>query len=139
MNGVEIATIPNSERETGTDVDVNRTTRSHVLREIAIGYVAVSAVLIALGMVLTRVIERSSLLAWDTRFIRDLSMHRTPALVQWSSRWSLLADAPSIVAVGTAVALLCAIGRRWLHVLWIATVLVFGILSFPYIAAHLFS
>ena len=121
MNGVQMAPCQSSER--GTNTGVNRTRRSRVVREIAIGYVAVSALLIALGMVLTRVIQRSSLMAWDTRFVRDFSLHRTRSFVQWSSRWSFLADAPSIVAVGAAVVLLCAIRRKWLHVLWIATVL----------------
>ncbi len=94
-----------------------------VLREIIVGYVAVSAVLIGIGMFLTHVIEHSALMAWDVRVIRDLSTHRTAGLIHWSSRWSFMADAPSIVAVGAAVALVCAFRRRWLLVLWIATVL----------------
>ena len=121
MNTVDMAAGQASERRAETNV--NRTRRSRALREVAIGYVAVSAFLIAVGMFLTRVIEHSSLLAWDSRFVRDLSMHRTTALVQWSSRWSFLADAPSIVAIGAAVALIGAIRRQWLHVLWLATVL----------------
>lgn len=94
-----------------------------VLQEIVVGYVAVSAVLIGIGMFLTHVIEHSALLAWDVRVIRDLSMHRTAGLIDWSSRWSFMADAPAIVAVGAAVALVCAFRRRWLLVLWIAAVL----------------
>lgn len=121
MNTVELA--PGQTSEHRTDTPVNRARPSRVLREIAIGYVSVSALLIALGMFLTRVIQRSSLMAWDTRFVRELSVHRTRALIEWSSRWSFLADAPSIVAVGAAVVLLCAVRRTWLHVLWIATVL----------------
>lgn len=121
MNTAHIAAGNVSERE--GQPDVNETRRLRALREIAVGYAVVSAVLIGLGMLLTHVIERSSLLAWDTRFVRDLSMHRTTALVQWSSRWSFLADAPAIVVVGAAVALVCAVRRRWLHVVWIATVL----------------
>ncbi len=99
------------------------TRRDRVFREIVTGYVVVSVALIGIGMFLTRVIEHSALMAWDGRVIRDLSMHRTAGLIHWSSRWSFMADAPSIVAVGASVALVCAFRRRWLLVLWIAAVL----------------
>ena len=102
---------------------MNETRRRRVVKEIVTGYVAVSAALIAVGMFLTRVIEHSALMAWDTRVVRDLSMHRTAESIDWSSRWSFLADAPPIVAVGAAAALICALRRRWLLALWIAVVL----------------
>ena len=121
MNTVQMATghVPECEGQP----DVNRTRWRRALREIAVGFAAVSAVLIGLGTLLTHVVGRSSLLAWDSRFVRDLSMHRSTALVQWSSRWSFLADAPAIVVVGAAAALVCAVRRRWVHVVWIATML----------------
>ena len=121
MNTVQVTTGRASERE--RQRDMNDSGRRRALPEIVVGYVAVSAVLIGIGMFLTHVIEHSALMAWDVRVIRDLSLHRTAGLIHWSSRWSFMADAPSIVAVGAAVALVCAVRRRWLFVLWIAAVL----------------
>ena len=90
---------------------------------IVVGYLTSSAVLIGVGMFLTRAIQHSSVLRWDTRVVRDLSMNRSSTLIHWSSRWSYVADAPTIVAVGALAAFVCATRRRWRFVIWIATVL----------------
>lgn len=120
MNSVEVHDGPIPGCESRANL---KAVRTRVLREVVGGFGAISALLIGAGMLFTHVLERSALLAWDGRVVRNLSMDRTTELIRWSSRWSLLADAPSIVAVAAAVALICAVRRRWIYIVWIAVAL----------------
>ena len=96
---------------------------AHSARVLGIGYVAIAVPLIALGFLITKVLDGTSLVAWDERTIRTFADNRTPSQNSLSKFWSKLADAPSIVAVALVACILLAIARRWRHISWLLIIL----------------
>jgi membrane-associated phospholipid phosphatase len=94
-----------------------------IARVIAVGYVVVAAALVAVGLMVTRVLDDSALVRWDRRVIVDLATHRTTSQTHLSAFWSKSADAPSIVLVALAVVIVLAIGHHWREVVWVWVVL----------------
>ncbi len=89
---------------------------------IGLGYVATMAVLIPLGLLLTRTFETTSLVKWDESAVRYFSDHRTPTQTQWSTFWSRSGDAPTIIAIAVFVGFILAIGRNWHELIWLAVI-----------------
>ena len=94
-----------------------------VARAVAVGYVAISAVLIGAGLLIGGALARTRLVSWDERTVGWFAAHRTHNLNTISLLWSRLADAPQIVAVGFVVALVLAVGRHWRQVALLAAIL----------------
>jgi membrane-associated phospholipid phosphatase len=94
-----------------------------VARAVAIGYVAISAALIGVGLLVGGALARTRLVSWDERTVRWFAAHRTHSLNTISLFWSKLADAPQVVGVGIVVALVLALGRHWRQVALLAGIL----------------
>ena len=88
-----------------------------------IGYILVSALLIAAGLLVVGPLKHTSLIAWDERTVSWFAQHRTHFQNSVSLYWSKLADAPSIVAVGLLIAILLAIRGRWRQSAYLAALL----------------
>lgn len=103
-------------------VEATPTARS-VARVIGVGYAATAAILIALGFVLTKVVNGSALESWDRRAVADFASHRTTQQTRLSAFWSKSADAPTVVLVALVIMIVLAIGRYWREISWVAVVL----------------
>jgi membrane-associated phospholipid phosphatase len=94
-----------------------------VAKVIAKGYAASMAVLIGLGLLLTRALKTSGIVRWDKSVIRYFADHRTPSQTNLSAFWSRTADAPSIIVIALLVGIVLAIGRNWREVIWLAVII----------------
>ncbi len=103
-------------------VDAHPTGRS-IAGVIGLGYAVIAAVLVALGLMITKVIDSSALVRWDRRVIVDFAEHRTTSQNRLSAFWSKSADAPSIVVVALIVVIVLAVGRHWRDIVWVGVVL----------------
>ena len=90
---------------------------------VLVGYVIISALLIAAGLLVVGPLKNTALVAWDERTVRWFAEHRTHLQNSVSLLWSKLADAPSIVAVGVLSAIVLAIRGRWRQIGCLAALL----------------
>lgn len=94
-----------------------------VAKTVALGYVAISALLIGAGLLIGGALAGTGLVGWDQRTVGWFAAHRTSDLNTISLLWSRLADAPQVVGVGLVVALMLAVGRHWRQVGLLAAIL----------------
>ena len=90
---------------------------------VVVGYAVISAVLIALGLLIVHPLARSGVVHWDESVVRWLADHRTARLTSMSAFWSKSGDAPSIVAVGLVLAVVLSLRRLWHEVIVLASIL----------------
>ena len=98
-------------------------TAGSVARVIGIGYAIMALALVAVGLMLTKVLDGTALMRWDRRVIVDFATHRTTSQTRLSAFWSKSADAPSIVIVALIIMIVLAIGRHWREIIWVGVVL----------------
>jgi membrane-associated phospholipid phosphatase len=94
-----------------------------IARVIGLGFPIVAATLIAVGLLVTNVLDGTALVRWDQRVVVDLAAHRTTSQTRLSAFWSKLADAPSIIVVALIVMIVLAVARRWREIVWVGVVL----------------
>ena len=90
---------------------------------VAAGYIAMSALLVGLGLLIVHPLDGSGLMRWDRSVVQWFADHRTSGLTSLSAFWSKSADAPTIVAVGVLVAVALAVRRHWHEIVWLAAIL----------------
>ena len=90
---------------------------------VAVGYAVISAVMIAVGLLIVHPLAGSGVVHWDESVVRWFADHRTARLTSLSAFWSKSADAPSIVAVGLFLAVVLSLRRRWHEVIVLAAIL----------------
>lgn len=110
--------------------DEGHPTARSVARVIGLGYAATAAILVVLGLMLTKVLDGSAIERWDRRVIVDFASHRTTSQNRLSAFWSKSADAPSIVVVALVIMIVLAIGRHWRQIAWVAVVLATELATF---------
>ena len=98
-------------------------TAGSIARVIGLGYAVAASALVAVGLVLTKVLDGTALVRWDRRVIVDFASHRTTAQSWLSAFWSKSADAPSIVIVALIIMIVLAVGRHWREIAWVGVVL----------------
>jgi membrane-associated phospholipid phosphatase len=77
------------------------------------GYLVMTAVLVGLGLILTKLLASGPVGAWDESVDRWFVTQRTAALNSVSHVGSLLGETLTIVAIAVVVAIVLAIGRHW--------------------------
>ena len=90
---------------------------------VLVGFIAMSAALIAVGRLIVGPLAGTSVIDWDARVERWFASHRTGRLNSVTLFWSRLADAPSIIAVGLVIAIALALRRHWHHIALLALAL----------------
>ena len=104
--------------------------KTEIAKTVASGYVGICALLIAIGLLLTKVFDGSRLLHWDEQYVRDLAAGRSRSVTRLSWFWSKLADGPTIIAVAIVLAIVLALFRFWHDVVWLLVMLAVELLSF---------
>jgi membrane-associated phospholipid phosphatase len=90
----------------------------------------VSALTTGAGLVLTRALDGSGLMHWDSQAVRNLAANRSDLLVKVSWFWSELADGPTIVGVAIVLCALLAWKREWRDIAAVAGALALEFLVF---------
>ena len=90
---------------------------------VAVGYIALSALLVGVGLLIVHPLDGSGLLRWDRSVVQWFADHRTSGLTSLSAFWSKSADAPTIVAVGVLVAVALAVRHHWHEIVWLVAIL----------------
>ncbi len=96
----------------------------------ACGYVVMTAVLVTLGLILTKVLLEGALEGWDASVDRWFFEARTPTLDALTAWGSMLGDTLAVIGVAAVVVILLAIGRHWAHIAFLVGALVLEVSSF---------
>ncbi len=88
---------------------------------VAVGLVVL---LVAVGELLTRVVDRSGFERSDARVDRILAAHRTPAWNTATHYATLLAATSTVIAAGAALGLVLLVWRRWRESAFVAAALI---------------
>jgi undecaprenyl-diphosphatase len=89
-----------------------------------------TAVLVGLGLLLTRTAIDGPVARWDASISRWFFEHRTPRfdeLTEWGSR---LGDTFTVVGIAAVAVAVLAIGRHWEHIAFLVGALVIEVTSF---------
>ena len=96
----------------------------------AAGYVAMTLLLVGLGLLLTRVLVYGPVGRWDRGLDRWFFVHRTPtfnSITEWGTR---VADVASVVTVAALIVAILALGRHWAHIAFLVGALVIEVTTF---------
>ena len=96
----------------------------------SVGYLVMTAVLVGMGLLLTRTLLDGPVTDWDASLNRWFFEHRTPALddvTEWGSR---LGDTATVIGIAGVAVLILAIGRHWPHIAFLVGALVIEVTSF---------
>jgi undecaprenyl-diphosphatase len=96
----------------------------------ACGYLVMTAILVAVGLFLTKALLEGPVGRWDASVDRWFFEVRTPrldALTEWGSR---LGDTFTVIAIAAVVVAVLAIGRHWAHIGFLVGALVLEVTSF---------
>jgi undecaprenyl-diphosphatase len=96
----------------------------------ACGYVVMTAVLVALGLILTKLLLEGPVGRWDSSADRWFFEARTPTFDGLSGWGSLLGDTFTVIGIAAVVVIVLAIGRHWAHIAFLVTSLVLEVTSF---------
>jgi undecaprenyl-diphosphatase len=96
----------------------------------ACGYVVMTAVLVALGLILTKLLLDGAVGRWDASADRWFFQVRTPTFDTLSAWGSLLGDTFTVIGVAAVVVVVLAIGRHWAHIAFLVTALVLEVTCF---------
>jgi membrane-associated phospholipid phosphatase len=108
-------------------------TRRPVVAGIVVGmagYVLMTTILVALGLVLTKVLLDGPVGRWDHALDRWFFVHREAtfsAITEWGSR---VGDTAAVVGVAAVAVVILAIGRRWEHIAFLVGALVIEVTTF---------
>jgi membrane-associated phospholipid phosphatase len=108
-------------------------TRRPVVAGIAVGvsgYVVMTMILVALGLLLTKVLLDGPVGRWDHALDRWFFVHREAtldAITEWGSR---LGDTMAVVGIAAVAVLVLAIGRHWAHISFLVGALVIEVTTF---------
>ena len=108
-------------------------TRRPVVAGLAVGvagYVVMTTILVALGLLLTKVLLDGPVGRWDHAFDRWFFLHREAtfdAITEWGSR---LGDTAAVVVVAAVAVVILAIGRHWAHIAFLVGALVIEVTTF---------
>jgi hypothetical protein len=92
--------------------------------EIVLGsYVAIAAVMIGLGLLVTHFVVGGAIGRWDDSTVRWLVDHRSTGWTHLASNLSRLADTVTVLAVSLIVAIVLAVRRHWKQMLLLAIAL----------------
>ena len=94
------------------------------------GYLVMTAVLVALGLILTNLLLDGAVGRWDASADRWFFRARTPTLTGLTEWGSLLGDTLTVIGVAAAVVVILAIGRHWAHIAFLVTALVLEVTCF---------
>lgn len=111
--------------------------RSHTKRplvaglEIGVaGYVAMTILLVGLGLLLTKVLLDGPVGRWDQTLDRWFYVHRTPtldAITEWGTR---VGDVAAVVVVAALAVGILALGRHWAHISFLVGALLIEVTTF---------
>jgi membrane-associated phospholipid phosphatase len=108
-------------------------TRRPVVAGIAVGvtgYVVMTAFLVALGLLLTKVLLDGPVGRWDQALDRWFFVNREAtfdALTEWGS---MLGDTAPVVGIAAVAVVILAIGRHWAHIAFLVGALVIEVTTF---------
>jgi membrane-associated phospholipid phosphatase len=108
-------------------------TRRPVVAGIAVGvsgYVVMTTILVALGLLLTKVLLDGPVGRWDHALDRWFFVQREATLdtiTEWGSR---LGDTMAVVGIAAVAVLVLAIGRHWAHISFLVGALVIEVTTF---------
>jgi membrane-associated phospholipid phosphatase len=108
-------------------------TRRPVVAGIAVGisgYVVMTTILVALGLVLTRVLLDGPVGRWDQALDRWFFVHREvtfDAITEWGST---LGDTAAVVGIAAAAVVILAIGHHRAHIAFLVGALVIEVTTF---------
>ena len=108
-------------------------TRRPVVAGIAVGatgYVVMTAFLVALGLLLTKVLLDGPVGRWDYALDRWFFVHREAtfdAITEWGS---MLGDTMAVVGIAAVAVVILAIGRHWAHIAFLLGALVIEVSTF---------
>lgn len=108
-------------------------TRRPVVAGIAVGvsgYVVMTTILVALGLLLTKVLLDGPVGRWDYALDRWFFLQRQAtfdAITEWGS---MLGDTMAVVGVAAVAVVVLAIGRHWAHIAFLVGALVIEVTTF---------
>ena len=108
-------------------------TRRPVVAGIAVGvsgYVVMTTILVALGLLLTKVLLDGPVGRWDYALDRWFFVQRQAtfdAITEWGS---MLGDTMAVVGVAAVAVVVLAIGRHWAHIAFLVGALVIEVTTF---------
>jgi hypothetical protein len=94
------------------------------------GYLAMTVLLVGLGLLLTKVLLDGPVGSWDRGLDRWFFLHRTPtfnAITEWGTR---VGDVAAVVVVAALAVGILAIGRHWPHIAFLVGALVIEVTTF---------
>jgi membrane-associated phospholipid phosphatase len=108
-------------------------TRRPVVAGIAVGvsgYVVMTTILVALGLLLTKILLDGPVGRWDHSLDRWFFVHREATfdtITQWGS---MLGDTVSVVGIAALAVVILATGRHWAHIAFLVGALVIEVTTF---------
>lgn len=96
----------------------------------ACGYLVMTAVLVGIGLILTKLLLEGAVGRWDASVDRWFFELRTPTFDTVTEWGSLLGDTFTVIGVAAAVVIVLAIGRHWAHIAFLVGALVLEVTSF---------
>ena len=97
---------------------------------VTCGYLVMTAVLVALGLILTNLLLDGAVGRWDASADRWFFRARTPTLNTLTEWGSLLGDTFTVIGIAAVVVIVLAIGRHWAQIAFLVTALVLEVTSF---------
>jgi undecaprenyl-diphosphatase len=94
------------------------------------GYLVMTAVLVALGLVLTKLLLEGPVGRWDVsvdRWFFEVRTSSLDALTEWGSR---LGDTLTVIGIAAVAVVVLALKRRWAHIAFLIGALVLEVSSF---------
>ncbi len=94
------------------------------------GYVAMTVLLVSLGLLLTKVLLDGPVGRWDHTLDRWFFVHRTStlnAITEWGTR---AGDVAAVIVVAAVAVGILALGRHWAHIAFLVGALVIEVTTF---------
>jgi membrane-associated phospholipid phosphatase len=91
---------------------------------VCAGYIVMAALLIGLGLIVTKLLSGGPVGTWEDSAIRWFVAHRTPAIDTSSSVTSALGTFWTVTGIAVAVSIVLAFGRHWREVGFLAAGLI---------------
>jgi undecaprenyl-diphosphatase len=108
-------------------------TRRPVVAGIAVGvtgYLVITTILVALGLLLTRVLLDGPVGRWDRALDRWFFLHREARFDTISEWGSMVGDTLAVVGIAALAVVVLAIGRHWAHIAFLVGALVIEVTTF---------
>jgi len=108
-------------------------TRRPLVSGVAVGlagYVAMTVLLVSLGLLLTKVLLDGPVGRWDQSLDRWFFLQRTPtlnAITEWGTR---VGDVAAVIVVAAVAVGILALGRHWAHIAFLVGALLIEVTTF---------